>query len=203
MNQISTEYLIKAHLKTLPESVKLAINSFDWNKEVFDVGRKYSLHLDNIGEIETEVILVILGLISPKDFYDQMVHRIGLKEEVALDVASEINEKVFLRIRDFMKNYYSQKEESDLGIKTQEKRVLQNAGIRIGEDSEELETSKNPDDEEEVEVKIPPLDYTPTKEKVLVNSAPAIPDIRSKLENPQVFKGKSTAYLDPYREPIE
>lgn len=206
MNENNTEQLIEEHLKTLPKPVKDAIGSFDWAREVFDIGQKKHLHVNDIGEIQTEVMLVVLGLISPKDFYDQMVSRIGVKEDLALEIADEVNEKVFVRIRNFMKNYYAEQEKKDKEIVSSERNVLKNAGIKLGDEPDEdqkVESSQNKVDNKEVPIKVAPLpdfSFEPKQESVSVSP---VPDISAKLQNPQVFKGKSTSYLDPYREPVE
>lgn len=200
MAQQSTEQIIKDHLATLPEPVKKAIASFDWAKEVFDVGRKHIVHVDDIGEIQTEVMMVVLGLISPREFYDQMVSRIGIEEDLALEIADEINERVFMRIRDFMKNYYAEEEKKGKEIVSSERTVLRSAGISLGDEPDEPQIPVEPADDEEKFIILPTPEVV---KKVVPTPAPVIPDIASKLQNSAVFKNKSSNYLDPYREPVE
>lgn len=203
MSEPTTEQLIKEHLETLPKPVKDAIASFDWAREVFDIGHKKSLHVDAIGEIQTEVMLVVLGLISPKEFYDQMVSRIGIKDELALEIADEVNEKVFVRIRNFMKNYYAEQEKKDKEIVSSERNVLKNAGIKLGDEPDEpLIPVVESTGEQFINLE-DSVDETPVVKKPTPEPRPAIPDISAKLQNAEVFKGKSTSYLDPYREPVE
>jgi hypothetical protein len=186
--------LIQEQVKNLPKPVREAIASFDWAREVFDIGRKYSLHIDTIGEIQTEVMLVVLGLISPREFYDQMVEQLRMNEDLALEVADETNEKVFSRIRDYMKNYYE--EENSVGRKITgfEKKILEETGIAIPGVSEEIKKE--------------PLSVAPGAEIPPAKPAETEPTI----PEPRVFKTKSSIaneadkpknYLDPYREPVE
>lgn len=206
MSENNTEQLIKEHLKTLPKPVKDAIGSFDWAREVFDIGQKKSLHVDVIGEIQTEVMLVVLGLISPKDFYDQMVSRIGIKEDLALDIAEQVNERVFIRIRDFMKNYYAEQDKKEQDSVVADKNILKKAGIKLGDEPEEEDEqvgSRKSEVAREVPIKVAPLPDFSSEPKQASASISPVPDISAKLQNSQVFKGKSTSYLDPYREPIE
>jgi hypothetical protein len=205
MAEKQTEQLIKEQMESLPRPVKEAIASFDWARAVFDIGRKHDLHVDEIGEVQTEVMLVVLGLISPKDFYDQMVSRVGIEENRALEVATEVNEKVFLRIRDFMKEYYAEEEKSQ-----SERKVLNSAGIRLddGEDLPEevlpkisIEDTKNKEivDEEEKMI-APPIEVaknmnnTESKEES---------ELKDKLNKAKDFTDAPTNYFDPYREPVE
>jgi hypothetical protein len=140
-----------------------------------------------------------LGLISPKDFYDQMVSRIGIDEDKALEVASEVNEKVFLRIRDFMKDYYAEEDKKDTQIVPSEKRILNSVGIKIGDEVNEPDRPEavemapviEDDDEELIE---PPIEET---------KIPTEPDIKEKLKDLPILKNPPKNYFDPYREPIE
>lgn len=213
MSEEVNEQLIKEQLKSLPRPVQEAVASFDWAREVFEVGRAHTLHVDQIGQIQTEVMLVVIGLISPKDFHDQMISRIGINEDQALEIADEVNERVFVPIREFMKNYYAEEEKKGTEIVPSERNVLRNAGISLGDEPEEpapqIEKAKetkfsSEDDEEEF--------ITPEKDMVAMASplkpvtpivAPVIPDIAAKLQSSEVFKTKSSNYLDPYREPVE
>lgn len=207
MAEPTTEDLIKEHLTTLPKPVKDAINSFDWAREVFQVGRKYNLHVDDIGELQTEVMLVVLGLTSPREFEDEVYARIESDSDKASAMCEEINDKVFMRIRDFMKNYYAEEEKKGKEIVSSERNVLHNAGIRLGDEADEPVASKEVEEEEEL---ITLSDYdeakpaiAPEVKKADPTPMPVIPDIKSKLLNGAVFKSAPSNYLDPYREPVE
>jgi nucleotide-binding universal stress UspA family protein len=204
MAEPTTEDLIKEHLTTLPKPVKDAINSFDWARDVFQVGRKYNLHVDDIGELQTEVMLVVLGLTSPREFEDEVHARIESDSEKASAMCEEINIKVFMRIRDFMKNYYAEEEKKGKEIVPSERNVLRNAGIKLGDEPEEI----HPEEGEEEFINLAPATDAPAPmavpiKKIAPIPTPVIPDIKSKLENSAVFKSPSSNYLDPYREPVE
>lgn len=201
MQEKSTDEIIKDHFASLPEPVKKAIGSFDWAREIFDIGRSHSLHVDQIGNLQTEVMLVVLGLATPKDFYDQMVGSIGIPEDLAQKIVEEANTKVFNRIRDFLKDYYD--EDGNEKIHSSEKDVLKGAGISLG-DEEDVSQNENSEDDlgfvamPGVETSIPKEETVQAKPKV---ETPA----------PKVFKTPTPAsagerpknFFDPYREPIE
>ncbi len=196
MSEPTPEELIKEQLKSLPRPVQEAIASFDWAREVFDIGRKHALHVDEIGEIQTEVMLVVLGLISPKEFYDQMVSRIGIQEDQALEISDEVNTAVFMRIREFMKNYYAEEEKKGTVIAPSEKDVLHQAGIKLGDDPDEDDSAPT---SEEDEVFVPIAQPKPAPP---VGPSPA-EEIKAKLADSAVFKNPPKNYFDPYREPVE
>ncbi len=142
MTVTSPDKLIEEHLASLPEPIKKAIASFDWAREVFDIGRKHNMHIDRIGELQTEVMLVVLGLISPRDFQTELMERIEPNHDIAIEVSDEVNKRVFIRIREFMKKYYEDDgtpkavAEPPDAIKSAEKKVLNGAGIRLEGDPE-------------------------------------------------------------------
>lgn len=225
MPEQSTEQLIKDHLAALPEPVRKAIASFDWAREVFDIGRKHSMHVDRIGELQTEVMLVVLGLVSPRDFQNELFDRIEPNRDIALEISDEVNQKVFIRIREYMKKYYEGNEnnptpskspevikEGELG--SSEKNVLNSAGIKIGDEANE----PNPP------VILPAEDTEPESESIggmvsliheeeeIAKPDPIIEKLKATMSKPEVRKSPITVitaenapkgFLDPYREPVE
>lgn len=220
MMEQANEQLIKEQLENLPEPVKKAIASFDWAREVFDIGRRNNLHVDTIGDIQTEVMLVVLGLISPKEFFDQMTTTIGLSRDIAEKVAEEVNAGVFIRIRKFLKDYYDADGKAESTINQKEKKILQSAGISVGDDAlrEEVARSFVPIEDGEV-VKVVPNVVTagaasaaPAPAKPAVASPAPAPKPAPAAPTAQIFRTKvaeiATAdkpnnFFDPYREPIE
>jgi hypothetical protein len=199
MEEKSTDEIIKDHYASLPEPVKKAIGSFDWAREIFDIGRSHSLHVDQIGDLQTEVMLVVLGLATPQDFYNQMVGAIAVPNDIAQKIIEEANEKVFNRIRDFMKNYYD--EDGNEKIHASEEKVLKSAGISLGE--EESVEPKSADD----------IGFAlmPGIEEQKTESAPVAEAPKVSMPKAQVFKtpipamagDKPKNFFDPYREPLE
>lgn len=225
----STEQLIKDHLATLPEPVKKAIGSFDWTREVFDIGRKHSMHIDRIGELQTEVMLVVLGLISPRQFQDELLSRIEPNRETALEVSDEVNQKVFVRIRDFMKDYYDREEgkssvvkssaeltpEDELG--SSEHSILNETGIALPGDAayaqDFIVAKPAPQATSAISAGI---DHTSVSlmsdeeldpEEVQEPVAPVAPTVKAEVRKSPVTvitdKDTPKNFLDPYREPLE
>lgn len=220
-----TEQLIKDHYATLPEPVKRAIGSFDWTREVFDIGRKHGMHIDRIGELQTEVMLVVLGLTSPAQFQDELFSRIEPNREIATEVSDEVNTRVFIRIRDFMKGYYEKEEgsapavanadvERDGELGSRERATLNSVGIRLDGDLEPAPVAETvapvASDEEEVAIDHGALSFVHEPEPAPVISAAPAP-VPAPKPQAQVFKSPITVvnaadapknFLDPYREPL-
>ncbi len=102
----------------LPLQLKTALRSVDSAKKVVDIGRKYALHMDKLGELGAETGMVILGFTHPGQFLSRLTRRLGLPEEKVRPIAQEINTEVFLKIREALKQI-----NGEVGPDTSEVRV--------------------------------------------------------------------------------
>ena len=84
----------------LPEEVQEAIIAVETAETVSRIGAKYALHIDQVGELADEIGLVMLGLNRPNDFVTHIIARLGLDRAVAEAIAREVNDQIFLKIRE-------------------------------------------------------------------------------------------------------
>lgn len=101
---------LSRQLEKLPESLRQALSSVDSAKKVVDIGRKYALHMDKLGELGAETGMVILGFTHPADFLSRLTRRLGFPEEKVRLIAQEINTEVFLKIREALKQVHGETE---------------------------------------------------------------------------------------------
>ena len=66
------EQIIKEQLTKLPDDVKKAISSVDLRDKIKKIAEKNRLHIDQAGDLETETVLVMLGL-EPTDDYKRNI----------------------------------------------------------------------------------------------------------------------------------
>lgn len=88
----------------LPEALKDAIVSVDNARIIGEIGKKYNLHIDQTGEVAEEVGLVLLGLTHPTEFVSQLTKKVGIDRVVASQIASDINDRIFLKVRELLKS---------------------------------------------------------------------------------------------------
>jgi len=98
-----SEKELQTRFNKLPYTLKTALRNVDSAKRVVDIGRKYALHVDKLGELAEETGLVILGITHPNQFLIRLTHRLGMSEEKARAIAEEINNEIFLKIREALK----------------------------------------------------------------------------------------------------
>lgn len=99
----SIEELNEAFEK-IPEPLQDAMASVDTARIINNVGKKYNLHIDQIGALSEEAGYVLLGLTHPTEFVSSLTKRLGVGRVVASQIASDINEQIFLKFRDIIKD---------------------------------------------------------------------------------------------------
>ncbi|MEK7622179.1 MAG: hypothetical protein AAB415_03290 [Patescibacteria group bacterium] len=95
----TTEQLEEKY-RSLPEVLKETMAGIETAETISGIGKKYQLHIDQIGELADEIGLVMLGLVKTEDFVKHLIIRLGLEQAVAEAMTREVNEQIFLKIRE-------------------------------------------------------------------------------------------------------
>ncbi|MDB5225653.1 MAG: seg [Candidatus Adlerbacteria bacterium] len=103
------EAQVQKRLAELPQDVRDAIQSVDLSKKVQAIGQKQGLHIDQIGDLEDETILIMLGFAEPKEFVDQLVATLLVTPAQADAIASDVADDIFMPIRESMKAWAEKK----------------------------------------------------------------------------------------------
>ncbi len=90
---------IQERFEKLPEEVQKAVTSSDVNAKIEAIGKKYQLHVDQLGELVDEVGLVMLGLQKSSFFTEDLCSRLSISRDVARSIGSDINEDIFSLIK--------------------------------------------------------------------------------------------------------
>ena len=96
------QQITKEQIAKLPKESQDAINSFDWGNIVAEIGKKYLLDEDEITDLQTETLLVLIGL-EYGEFYAQNIeNEVGTSKNEADKIAEEAYQKIFLPISDIL-----------------------------------------------------------------------------------------------------
>lgn len=90
---------IKAELESLPTVVQNAILHSGWQEKVRAIGKKYSLHIDQIGVLENQTFIIMLGLDNPDSFTVNLASEAGISSLTAGQISLEVNDTIFKPIR--------------------------------------------------------------------------------------------------------
>ena len=67
-------------------------------KVITDIKAKYRLHVDLAGNIEREIGYLMLGLVSPAEFFGTLMLS-GTDEQTARGIMEEVNERIFMPLK--------------------------------------------------------------------------------------------------------
>jgi len=88
---------------SLPKAIQDLLYSFEMTSIITKVGEKNSLHIDQMDRLNTETAQVMLGLTETKDFPEVIMEDLEIDRAKADAVAQDINDMLFIKIRDAMK----------------------------------------------------------------------------------------------------
>ncbi len=89
-----SEKLIKEQFESLPKNVQEVLSSTPWRETVQKIGFENNLTGDQSLALETETLLILYGFESPEDYVTNMVKSVEVTEEIALNIAESVGEKI-------------------------------------------------------------------------------------------------------------
>jgi hypothetical protein len=111
-----TKEQLNEFYRKLPPELQDAMGSMDNADANWNIGQKFKLHIDKIGELGYETGLVMLGLTKPQDFVGNLEKSLGVDKVTAAAIAKEVNEQIFLPIRDSLKKIHHMGTETEESI---------------------------------------------------------------------------------------
>ncbi len=100
--QITREQFNSAY-KKVPYPIRECIASEELGTIVLSVGKTHNLHVDTIGALERETTNMLLGLINPEQFVAELKSA-GIPQESIPNIVAELNTKIFVPLRERMRN---------------------------------------------------------------------------------------------------
>lgn len=97
--------ILEKKFKELPAELQYALTSIEVAKSVEAVAQKNGLLLDQMDILFNLVSYVILGLLPSNDFTRTLAKEINVNEKQARMVVDDINNEVFAKIRESMREY--------------------------------------------------------------------------------------------------
>lgn len=89
-------------LTYLPAINQQALRSFDWATELVAIGKNYGLHIDELDDLQIETMLVLVGLVDPGQYQNELINRLAISPTEAGKIIEDINDRVFTPIHDYI-----------------------------------------------------------------------------------------------------
>ena len=111
----------------LPEINQQALKSFDWATELLSIGKNYGLHIDELEDLQVETMLVLVGLVQPADYQNELINRLAISPIEATKIIEQVNDRIFTPIHDYIVN-------GGPKVVTTPTGVMESAGFEITDD---------------------------------------------------------------------
>lgn len=145
MNE-ETQKLIDQRIAMLPENIRESLKKIPWAEEILAIGKKNGLHVDQMGELQIETVLVLVGLTHPNQYPTELKRALSLGDAQVTAIVVDVNERILKSIRqsliDFMALEDATTSTTESQTDTQQTDPLTSAGLEIIPDSSPLENSK-------------------------------------------------------------
>jgi len=105
MARISREKLIELY-RDLPSDVAAVYENASTSEVMLDVGRKNSIPIDQLGRLSYEVGLVMVGASPAREFIGNIERGLGVPRAKAVEIARDINTRLFSPIRESLKRIH-------------------------------------------------------------------------------------------------
>ena len=103
--QTSSEVVQKLdkRMEDLPVEIKQVVQKSEYQTELYNIAKGYNLTVTQMGFLETAVNDLIVGSIHPEEFQGFLGKNLTIPKEKIENLVSEINERIFLKIRKLLK----------------------------------------------------------------------------------------------------
>lgn len=164
-----TQKIIQERFRELPKSLQKIITAFDFRNAFDDISERHNLHIDQAGNLENETMLALLGFESLDDFETNLEKNIPIDAETAQKIADDVNNRIFLPIREEM-----QKLE---GVDEEKSKENVSSPVKTPARGESAQIT-------EIDAEIP--ENLPTKSELPPISSPEAPQTQIETEKPVV-----------------
>ncbi|MBI2096257.1 MAG: hypothetical protein HYT43_01325 [Candidatus Taylorbacteria bacterium] len=91
----------------LPEDIQRAFVSPEVSRQMIDIGSKFGLDDDRVGELGVEIRKVMAGATHPSNFIKELSMALKISEDKAKEMGQEINALIFRPVKDSIKKVHS------------------------------------------------------------------------------------------------
>jgi hypothetical protein len=103
---------IKEAIRKAPAEIQAVIRDDETEQKIVDLGKKYNLHIDQMGQLDDEVLLILTGLSPYSNFTENIIKRLRIDETTGKNITTDVNNEIFLPIRESLKRLAGQNQPS-------------------------------------------------------------------------------------------
>ena len=214
MEQDDIKKLIEERMLELPQTIRDVIVKSGWTNTIRSLVKKHNLRIDQGSNLETETLLIMLGIETQEQYIKNLINEAQLSPELAGEIAQEVNLQIFSLIKNKLIENTEEKDES-AGIK-EIKKVISDSSVNKYKEPDTKKSLERDsllkeieDKDETAELMIPVAPQTPStqvntseqNQKIISQDLSTTNQntVAQKLQTPTV-SAPTTMKIDPYLE---
>jgi hypothetical protein len=202
---------IEQRIAELPEDVRSAVLSVEWETKVQAIGARNKLHIDQTGALGDATLMAMLGFFELSQFPGRIAEELKVPPDKAATLAKEVSDEVFMSIRESLKKLSGGTKESAPPPQTPPKPIppppppkppLPKPDLSAADNMLRGKTVSLPSQPPPKPVAPPPPVPAPAPKPPAPPAPPAMVSPPAETPPPNTPPPKPPAYsADPYREP--
>jgi hypothetical protein len=132
------EKILQEQYKMLPQNLKESLKSPELSEKVIEIGGKFKISEEKIGELAMISAAVLIGILPLSDLPKELKETLTINKDVSQDLAKSLESEVFSKYKNDIKEIY--KGQETLQVKPSTEKPVERIDIK-----EELLKKKGPD----------------------------------------------------------
>lgn len=128
MENTDLEKTISDRMQELPLHIQTAIKKIEWAPAVLEIGKKHGLHMEQMEVLQTETMLVLIGLVHPNDYAGALRTQLGVPEATIAGIVADVNEKILKDVRDDLAHFIEDEQKAETATNDD---ILKKSGVEI------------------------------------------------------------------------
>jgi hypothetical protein len=104
---------VRQRFELLPEDLKKIITDDSYKTHLFNISKALKLTYEEMGILEVETTMVLLGMTSPMDYRDELQRQLKKNDPEIEEIVGAVNEEVFTPVRAALEKIYTDKKEPE------------------------------------------------------------------------------------------
>ena len=193
---------INERFQMLSPTVQDIILSVEIADAIKEITKKNDLHMDTAGLLNEEITYVIVGAEKSVNFVSNLKTKVHIPEDKVNSVAGDVNEKIFLPVREALKNA-ANKPAQDIKSEVVEESNLHKKEVELENSINHAPLTESEEIRQHIEAQRV-VGNTTAPPANLPTGVPAEAPTEQKEEKQKPsFENKKPSHVDPYREPFE
>lgn len=193
---------INERFQMLSPTVQDIILSVEIADAIKEITKKNDLHMDTAGLLNEEITYVIVGAEKSVNFVSNLKTKVHIPEDKVNSVAGDVNDKIFLPVREALKNA-ANKPAQDIKLEVVEESNLHKKEVELETRINHAPLTESEEIRQHIEAQRV-VGNTTAPPANLPTGVPAEAPTEQKEEKQKPsFENKKPSHVDPYREPFE